>query len=87
MTPETLIIILVITICITAVLMVNRIFRSTPDRDYAARERDLGLAKLFTARASVLDAESRERNRRMDDRIVLRREQVCDDVRDARGSS
>lgn len=84
----TLIIVIVIIVCITAVLVVNRIFRwSTPDRDYAARERDIGRAKLFTAQAEILHVESMERRRVLDDHIVLRREQVCDDVRDEKRSS
>lgn len=87
MTLEILIIISVIIVCITAVLVVNRIFRSTPDRDYAAREHDLGRAKLFTAQAETLHVESLERHRKLDDQAARRREQVCDDVRDARGSS
>ena len=86
MTPETLIIILVITGCITAVLVVNTIFQPH-SRDYAARDRDRGLAKLFTARAEIVHVESLERRRVLDDQAALRREQVCDDVRDARGSA
>ena len=66
--------------------MVNTIFHP-PDRDYAARERDIGRAKLFTAQAEIAHVESLERRRVLDDQAALRREQVCDDVRDARGSA
>ncbi len=95
MTPEAFIITLAIIIAITIVLVFNSIF-SKPERDYAARDRDRGLAKLYEARAEVLHTESLERQRTeslerqrvMNEKIALRREQICADVRDdAEGSS
>ncbi len=91
MTPdETFIIILVIIGCVTVVSVVSKIF-SRPERDIPARDRDRGLAKLFEARAQLMHTESLERRHALsiqaNEERQRRREQVCADVRDARGSS
>ena len=84
MTPETFIIILAIIITIAVISVFGQIF-SKPERDYAARDRDRGLAKLYEARADVLHVESLERKQVLARLADERRERVCKDVRDARG--
>lgn len=75
---------LTILIAYAVVLTFHAIFNK-PRRDYAAQDRDRSLAKLFEARAEVLKIEVRERRSVLADQVALRREQVCADVRDARG--
>lgn len=86
MTPEIFFLILAIIIAITICAVFNSIFGKS-DRDYALQCRDRGMAKLYEARAELLHTESLERRRVLTDLANRRRDQVCDDVRDARGSS
>ncbi len=80
MTPETFVIILVIIGCVTVVSVISQIFNK-PGRDYAARDRDHGLAKLYEARAELLHTESIERRRVLSDLATKRRQEACSEVR------
>ena len=87
MTPETFILILAIIGCVTVVSVISKIFSPPPGRDFAARDRDRGLAKLYEARAEVLAVEARTRRRALADQDALKRDQICEEIRDTKEKS
>lgn len=82
MTIETFVIILAIIIGVTIVSTISQIFRP-PTRDFAAQDRDRGLAKLLEARAEVLRTEARERRQALEETQRQRRDAACEEARHA----